>query len=112
MTTYYLLKNQKTQYLTKSGEWIYAAEGIKTIYFSQYRDEAINSKIELTVKNADLRVEIVETLLDDRRLPVVADDDLFTPPVEAIEHDNHTGIGSAPIDNGVCNSSTTPALSE
>ena len=62
MTTVYLLKNQHNEYLEKSGEWA-AVTNTKSLYRSQYKDEVVNQKVEIAMKNIQLRIEIVETRL-------------------------------------------------
>lgn len=57
MTEVFLLKNQNGDYLEKSGEWVNPAQS-KTLFRTPHRDEAINQKVELAVKNAELRVQI------------------------------------------------------
>lgn len=57
MTEVFLLKNQHGNFLEKSGEWVNPTQS-KSLYRTLHRDEAINQKVELAVKNADLRVEI------------------------------------------------------
>lgn len=57
MTEVFLLKNQHGNFLEKSGEWVNPTQS-KSLYRTLHKDEAINQKVELAVKNADLRVEI------------------------------------------------------
>lgn len=57
MSEVFLLKNQHGAYLERSGEWVDPMQS-KTLFRTPHRDEAINQKVELAVKNAELRVEI------------------------------------------------------
>ena len=59
MLSVFLLQNQYDQYLGKSGEWLSGADS-KTLYRTQHKDEAINQKVEVAVKQADTRAKIVD----------------------------------------------------
>lgn len=58
MLPVFLLQNQHDQYLGKSGEWLSGADS-KTLFRTQHKDEAINQKVEVAVKQADTRVQIM-----------------------------------------------------
>lgn len=58
MLAVFLLQNQYDQYLSKSGEWLDGADS-KTLYRTVHKDEAINQKVEVAVKQADTRAKIV-----------------------------------------------------
>ena len=64
----YLLKNQHGAYLEKSGGWIESTTA-KTLFRTPFKDEAVNQKVEIIVKNPDQRIEIVQL---DQPMPVVA----------------------------------------
>lgn len=57
MNNVYILQNQNGFYFSKSGEWV-SGEDSKVLFRTEYKDEAINQKVELTVKHADLRVTV------------------------------------------------------
>ena len=59
MTDVFVLCNQHNEYLTKSVEWLGAGDS-KTLYRTEHRDEAINQKVELTVKHPELRIKVVK----------------------------------------------------
>ena len=59
MRQIYLIKNQHSQYLDKSGEWV-GTEAQKTFYVAHYKDEAVNQKVEYAVKQPELRLSVVE----------------------------------------------------
>jgi len=59
----FLLKNQGNEFLDKSGEWV-AADNAKNLYRTAYKDEALNKKVEFSVKNFELRISIFETTID------------------------------------------------
>lgn len=71
MSIVYLLKNQHAQYLNKSGEWV-DGDAASTLFRSKFRDEAINQKVELSVKQMEMRIEIVEATLNAQGLPEVS----------------------------------------
>ena len=57
--TVFILCNQHQQYLNKSREWIAAGDS-KTLLRTDFRDEIINEKVELTVKSPNLRIKTVK----------------------------------------------------
>lgn len=65
MSIVYLLKNQHEQYLDKAGEWI-NGENSRTLFRSIHKDEALNHKAELSVKNIDIRISIFEASLNSK----------------------------------------------
>ncbi len=59
MSIVYLLQNQHQHFLDKSGEWV-TPENTKALYRTEFKDEAINRKVEFSVKNADLRLTVTQ----------------------------------------------------
>lgn len=59
MSKIYLLRNQHQQYLNKNGDWTYDLTA-KDVYHTSHKDEVINRKVELSVRDAALRI-FVET---------------------------------------------------
>lgn len=72
MTTVFLLVNQDNLLLERSSSWGYGND-LRALYKTPHRDEALNLKVELTVKDPLLRVRIEQAELDDRGLPRLAD---------------------------------------
>lgn len=71
MTTIYILKNQYNLFLAKSGDWTTPKTHDRSIFSTPHKDEAINTKIELSVKEADLRITLIETRLSDKMAPII-----------------------------------------
>ena len=65
MSDVYLLKNQHNDFLSKDGEWVSDAE-IKTLYRTCHKDEAVNQKVELCLKDSKLRLIIATAHLDEK----------------------------------------------
>ena len=59
----YIIRNQQGLYLDKSGEWV-DGEASKSLFRTSYKDEAINFKVEYTVKFPELRLTLVEAEAD------------------------------------------------
>lgn len=78
MKEVYLLKNHQGLYLNKQQEWVDGTDAA-SLYRTEHKDEALNTKVELTVKSADLRILIVDCALNERGQPCVTID---TPPPE------------------------------
>ena len=64
MSDIYILQSQNNLYLSKSGDWV-SGDDSKILFRTQYKDEAINQKVELTVKQPELRVHIAMAQLSD-----------------------------------------------
>jgi len=74
MSTVYILKNQRNEFLDKSGNWV-GGENSKSLYRSAHKDEAINQKVEFSVKQAALRISVSEAkLLDAGKLELSEED--------------------------------------
>lgn len=71
MTEVYLLQNHQGFYLNRQQEWVDGAEAA-SLYRAEHKDEAINTKVELTVKAPDLRIQLVECTLNERGQPCIA----------------------------------------
>lgn len=78
MLAVFLLQNQNDQYLSKSGDWLSGADS-KALFRTSHKDEAINQKVEISVKQADPRVSILSgfqlpngqvVLAEDQTLPI------------------------------------------
>lgn len=64
MNNIYILQSQNDLYLSKSGDWV-SGDNSKILFRTQHKDEAINQKVELTVKQPELRVNIGTAQLGD-----------------------------------------------
>lgn len=82
MSIVYLLKNQHNHYLDRAGEWVHPDSG-KTLFRTVYKDEAINQKVEHTVKDPELRLMVTEASLGDKGKLHIKESDLPTTPFEA-----------------------------
>ena len=65
MSEAFILKNQHDQFLDKHNEWVDQAD-TGVLYRTIHKDEAINMMVELSVKNADMRLRVVACTLGDR----------------------------------------------
>ena len=65
MSNIYILQSQNDLYLSKSGDWV-SGDDSKVLFRTQHKDEAINQKVELTVKQPELRVSIGTAQLGDK----------------------------------------------
>ncbi|WP_339066966.1 hypothetical protein [Teredinibacter turnerae] len=83
MSTVFVLVNQDHLLLERSGKWGYGND-LRALYRTPYRDEALNQKVELTVKDPLLRARIEEATLDEKGIPRLADDLLAAIPPRPI----------------------------
>lgn len=67
MQNVFLLQNQDALYLSKSGEWQSSGD-TKTLFRTQFKDEAINHKVEFSVKQPEIRIKIIQAELDANKL--------------------------------------------
>jgi hypothetical protein len=65
MTEVYIIRNQYQLYLDKQGAWVDGSDS-QQLFRSRFRDEAINTKVELSVRQPDLRLTLVPGVLDER----------------------------------------------
>ncbi len=82
MSIVYLLKNQHNHYLDRAGEWVHPDSG-KTLFRTIHKDEAINQKVEHTVKDPELRLSVTEASLGDKGKLHINESDLPSTPFEA-----------------------------
>ncbi len=81
MTEVYIIRNQDQLYLDKQGEWVDGSES-HSLYRTAYRDEAINTKVELSVRHPQLRLTIVAGALDERGQVALAASEAMTPGID------------------------------
>lgn len=65
MTEVYIIRNQHQLYLDKQGTWVDGSDSHQ-LFRSRFRDEAINTKVELSVRHPELRLTLVPGVLDER----------------------------------------------
>lgn len=70
MTEAFLIQNQHQQFLDKHGTWVDGSEA-QTLYKTAHKDEAINIKVEHSVKDVELRLSIVSCKLNEKGFPIV-----------------------------------------
>lgn len=93
MTTVYVLRNQDDRYFDKHGEWTDGADS-NSLYRTPHKDEALNQKLELTVRHPDLRITLVSSQLDDKgrpRLSPSSPEPLSRPGCDSNEPDTEPG---------------------
>lgn len=106
MNQLYVLCNQYDQFFTKSGEWNNGDEN-KTLFRSPNKDEAINQKVELTVKHPELRIRIVVVSQNERgalQLPHAEGEQQSVPP----QPDSNTQAVNDDAESNTMNSTDTP----
>lgn len=88
MTDVYVVRNQLGQFWGKSKAW---ADGRnpKAIIRTAHEDEAVNTLFELSSKDFELRGEVVQVELSEKREPVVEPSEHLIEPEPA--------LGKAPV---------------
>lgn len=65
MTEVFIIQNRDQTYLTKQGEWV-SGDAAASLFRSPHKDEAVNMKVEQSVRNPQLRLTIVTAQLNDK----------------------------------------------
>jgi len=84
MTDIFVIRNQLGHYWGKGKHWVDGSEP-KTVMKLAHHDQAINTLVELSSKDIELRGEIVETELNARGEPKVEASDIPLPETPATE---------------------------
>ena len=66
----FVIRNHLEQYLDKKNNWLAGSEPAK-LYRSDFHDEALNTLIEVNSKDINLRGEILEVSIDEKKRPEV-----------------------------------------
>lgn len=65
MTNVFIIQNQNGLLLSKQGDWV---DGVNAgqVYRTLYKDEAVNVKVELSVRDPGLRLRILSCAAPDK----------------------------------------------
>ena len=70
MSKIYVVQSADGHYYSKHQEWL-TGKDANQIYFGKYKDEALNQLIDITLNDVNVRAKVVETLLNERGLPIL-----------------------------------------
>ena len=70
MSATFVIRNQQGQYLTRKGEWA-SGRDAAVLYHQPHYDQALNHLIEINAKDIELRGEVLELALNEKKRPVV-----------------------------------------
>lgn len=65
MSEVYIIRNQDQLYLSKQGEWVDGSDS-QSLFRTAHKDEALNMKVELSVRDPKLRLNLVTVVLDEK----------------------------------------------
>lgn len=82
MNRTYIIQNQYNLYLSKQGEWSDGKDA-NLLYRTPHQDAAINTKVELSVRDPLLRLNVVSCTLNEKGRPEI-DTETF-PVSESID---------------------------
>lgn len=71
MAKAFVIRNQLGQYFTRKGEWV-SGKDASVLFQQPHYDQALNQLIEINSKDIELRGQVVEVELDDKR-PVITE---------------------------------------
>ena len=81
MTDIFVIRNQHGHYWAKSKQWV-SGDDPKVVVRAKHEDEAINTLVELSTKDIELRGEAVATALDERGHPIIEPSQIPLPCLE------------------------------
>lgn len=84
MTDIFVIRNQLGHYWGKGKHWVDGSEP-KTVMKLKHNDEAVNTLVELSSRDIELRGEIIEVELNSRGEPKVEASDNPLPDAATIE---------------------------
>lgn len=70
MDTVFVITNQHGHYWAKAKVWADGSDP-RSVWRSEYRDDAVNTLVELSTKDFELRGQIIEAQLNQRGDPVL-----------------------------------------
>lgn len=65
MAAVFIIQNHDHTYLTKHGEWVDGSDASQ-LFRSLHKDEAVNMKVEQSVRNPALRLSILDAQLNEK----------------------------------------------
>ncbi len=103
MITLFILQNQHGYFLGKNKEWLDGREP-NALFRSLHKDEALNMMFEVNTQDVELRISIKECEANNKKQPLLADDDLPPPlakqePEDQIEVDSATDTAQSELQN-------------
>ncbi len=106
----FIIKNQNNEYLDKSGEWV-STDAKKTFYNTAFKDEAINQKVEYTVKQPELRLSIEKVEINEKNNLILAEQESLATQVIGEEvHTTLDASNSADVEQNIEEEQTREAI--
>lgn len=87
MSEVYIIRNQDHLYLDKQGEWVDGSDS-HCLFRTAHKDEALNMKVELSVRDPKLRLTLVAGALDDKGHLALHDSETASPGIDP----GHSGL--------------------
>lgn len=94
MTEVYVIRNQLGHYWGKSKAWVSGADP-RAVLRVKHRDEGVNTLVELSARNIELRGEVIAAELSERGEPVLEVSDAPLPEEAATAPRNEAEVASA-----------------
>jgi hypothetical protein len=104
MTTVFIIRNHLGQFLSRHEEWTDGKDRA-AIFTARYKDQAVNTMVEINTRDIDMRCLVTEVPLDDKGRPDIAAaaqlGDLPTPapPVVLDDDDDEVDAATAAADS-------------
>ncbi len=89
MTEVFIIRNQHGHFWGKSKAWVDGRDA-RTLFRCKHEDEAINTVVELSAKDVELRGEVLPAELNDKGNPVVTPSDVPLPGAADAQADAET----------------------
>ena len=78
MTDVFVIRNQHGHYWGKSKEWLDGSDN-RAVLRTKHEDEAVNTLVELSTKDIELRGQVVAAELDQRNHPIIEPSEIPLP---------------------------------
>ncbi|MEP0203511.1 MAG: hypothetical protein ABJ084_04615 [Halioglobus sp.] len=95
MPDVYVITNQLGHYWGKSKQWVDGKDR-RAVVRARHQDEAVNTLVELSAKDMDLRGQVVAVPLSQRGEPEVTISDIAIPQIEEPSGANQEAHNEAP----------------
>jgi hypothetical protein len=96
MNEVYVIRNQDGLYASKQDEWVDGSDK-SVVSFVKYRDQAVNTLVELNAKDFELRGDIIAVELNDKKRPEVIVGEKPEPRLFELPADSDRATSGEPL---------------
>jgi hypothetical protein len=100
MSEVYIIRNQGHLYLNKQGEWVDGSDS-HGLFRTVHKDEALNMKAELSVRDPHVRLTLVTGTLDVKGHLVLNNSEAVNPAIDSTHSGLFSPAGDQPEESGM-----------